>query len=237
MDLEQLRRDGYTVVEGVAGPELIEPLLALAQEASGVVLDDPSTWDPERPELLELTGDPAQWALRQHAPVYGAFCRLYGERELAVSQDRLGVKVPGKRGMRIHHDVEPHAPPATLGGLVYLTDTPAERGAFRCVPGIFREWDAWLARHPEATVAVVDPEGHDVVAVPGRAGDMVVWDVRLPHANGENLADAPRVVQYVTMFPHGSWGDRREGHVETWRASGAAALAPLGRRLVGLDPY
>src|SRR3954452_15227875 len=52
MDLEQLRRDGYTVVEGVAGPEQIEPLLALAQEASGVVLDDPSTWDPDAPELL-----------------------------------------------------------------------------------------------------------------------------------------------------------------------------------------
>jgi hypothetical protein len=48
MDLEQLGRDGYTVVEGVAGPEQIEPLLALAQEVSGVMLDDPSTWDPDQ---------------------------------------------------------------------------------------------------------------------------------------------------------------------------------------------
>jgi ectoine hydroxylase-related dioxygenase (phytanoyl-CoA dioxygenase family) len=237
MDLEQLRRDGYTVVEGVAGPEQIEPLLALAQEASGVVLDDPSTWDPDQPELLELRGEAPQWALRQHPPLYEAFATLYGERDLAVSQDRLGVKVPGKRGMRIHHDVDPHDPPAAFAGLVYLTDTPAERGAFRCVPGIFREWDAWLERHPHAGVAVVDPEGHDVVAVPGRAGDLVVWDVRLPHANGENLADAPRVVQYVTMHPHGSWGDGREDHVERWRSNGQAELAPLGRRLVGLEPY
>jgi hypothetical protein len=237
MDLAQLRNVGYTIVPGVVGPELIEPLLALAQEASGVVLDDPSTWDPDAAELLEPLGHPAQWALRQHPPLYEVFAAVYGRRELAVSQDRLGVKVPGRRGMRIHHDVEPHDPPATFGGLVYLTDTPPERGAFRCVPGIVWEWDAWLARNPEATVAVVDPGEHEVVAVPGRAGDLVVWDVRLPHANGENLSQAPRVVQYVTMFPHGSWGDTPEGHAEQWRSSGQTELTALGRRLVGLDPY
>ena len=205
MDLEQLRRDGYTVVEGVAGPEQIAPLLALAQEASGVVLDDPSTWDPDAPELLELTDHPAQWELRRHPPLHEAFATAYGERDLGVSEDRLGVKVPGRRGMRIHHDVDPHRPPKVYGGLVYLTDTPAERGAFRCVPGIFRDMAGWLERHPGAGIDVVDPEGHDVVAVPGRAGDLVMWDVRLPHANGENLADAPRVVQYVSMFPRGAW--------------------------------
>ena len=207
MDLEQLRRDGYTVVEGVAGPEQIEPLLALALQASGVVLDDPSTWDPDAPELLELTDHPAQWDLRRHPPLHEAFAAAYGERDLGVSQDRLGVKVPGRRGMRIHHDVDPHRPPKVFGGLVYLTDTPAERGAFRCVPGIFRDLPGWLARHPDAGIDVVDPEGHDVVAVPGRAGDLVMWDVRLPHANGENLADAPRVVQYVSMFPRGAWSE------------------------------
>ena len=255
MDLGQLARDGYTVVEGVAGPEQIEPLLALAQEISGVDMADPATWDPDREEILALWGHQAQWDLRQHPPVYEAFAAAYGERELAVSQDRLGVKVPGKRGMRIHHDVDPHDPPRVFGGLVYLTDTPPERGAFRCVPGLFRELDAWLERHPGAGVDLVDPEGHEVVAVPGRAGDMVLWDVRLPHANGENLADAPRVVQYVSMFPHGAWGDTRADHVELWRSGRAnpafrsvpghggvqpwppAELSPLGRRLIGLDPY
>jgi len=237
MDLEELRRDGYTVVEGVAGPEQIEPLLALAQQASGVVLDDPSTWDPDAEELLELWDDQAQWDLRQHPPLYEAFAAAYGERGLGVSRDRLGVKVPGRRGMRIHHDVDPHAPPKVFGGLVYLTDTPPERGAFRCVPGVFRDMAGWLERHPGAGIDVVDAEGHDVVAVPGRAGDLVIWDVRLPHANGENLAGAPRVVQYVSMFPHGAWGEPREAHVEQWRANGQAELTPLGRRIVGLDPY
>jgi hypothetical protein len=237
MDLEQLRRDGYTVVEGVAGPEQVEPLLALAQQASGVVLDDPSTWDPDAGELLELWDDQAQWDLRQHPPLYEAFAAAYGERDLGVSRDRLGVKVPGRRGMRIHHDVDPHAPPKVFGGLVYLTDTPPERGAFRCVPGVFRDMAGWLERHPGAGIDVVDTEGHDVVAVPGRAGDLVIWDVRLPHANGENLADAPRVVQYVSMFPRGAWGESRDSHVEQWRANGQAALTPLGRRIVGLEPY
>ena len=135
MDLEQLRRDGYTVVEGVAGPEQIEPLLALAQEASGVVLDDPSTWDPDAPELLDLWDDQAQWDLRQHPPLYEAFAAVYGERELAVSQDRLGLKVPGKRGMRIHHDVDPHDPARTSrtrrGGCSTSRCSRTARGATR----------------------------------------------------------------------------------------------------------
>jgi hypothetical protein len=45
------------------------------------------------------------------------------------------------------------------------------------------------------------------------------------------------VVQYVSMFPRGAWGESRDAHVEQWRANGQAALTPLGRRIVGLDPY
>ena len=254
MDVEQLRRDGYTVAEGVVGPEVIEPLLEVAQEVSGVRMDDPSTWTLER-EILPLWGHQAQWDLRQHPAVHAAFAAMYGTERLAVSQDRVGVKLPGMRGMRIHHDVDPHHPPTVYGGLVYLTDTPPERGAFRCVPGIFRELDSWLERHPDAGIDLVDPEGHEIVPVPGRAGDLVMWDVRLPHANGENLADAPRVVQYISMFPHGAWGDKPEDHAslyrsgrtfEGWRGEPGhdivqswppAELSPLGRKLVGLDPY
>jgi hypothetical protein len=254
VDLEQLRRDGYTVAEGVAGPELIEPLLALAQDVSGVRLDEESTWRREE-EILPLWGHQAQWDLRQSMPVYEAFAAAYGEVELASSQDRMGVKVPGHRGMRIHHDVDPHDAPRVYGGLVYLTDTPPERGAFRCVPQLFREREDWLRRHPDAGVDVVDPEGCEIVSVPGRAGDLVMWDVRLPHANGDNASDLPRVVQYVSLFPHGAWGEERADHIELWQSRRAlpawrdlpghggmqpwppAELDEHGRRLIGLDPY
>jgi hypothetical protein len=254
VDLEQLRRDGYTVAEGVVGRDLIDPLLEIAQEVSGVRLDDRSTWTLEN-EILPLWGHQAQWNLRQSLAVYEAFAAAYGETELATSQDRMGVKVPGYRGMRIHLDVDPHNAPRVFGGLVYLTDTPAERGAFRCVPQLFREREDWLRRHPDAGVDVVDPEGCEIVAVPGKAGDLVMWDVRLPHANGENTSDLPRVVQYVSLFPHGAWGDTREGHIELWQSRRTlpawrglpghgdmqpwppAELDEHGRKLIGLDPY
>ena len=154
--------------------------------------------------------------------------------------------------MRIHHDVDPHAPPKVYGGLVYLTDTPPERGAFCCVPGIFREMDAWLERHPDAGVDVVDPEGHEIVPVPGRAGDMVLWDVRLPHANGRTSPRAagravhhdvpPRRLARPAGGPRErmSPGARRgvagaPGHagVQPWPP---AELTPLGRGWSGSTP-
>jgi hypothetical protein len=95
MDLAQLRRDGYTVVEGVAGPEQIEPLLALAQAASGVVLDDPSTWDPDAGELLELWDDQAQWDLRQHPPLYEAFAAPTASATWASAATGSASRCPG----------------------------------------------------------------------------------------------------------------------------------------------
>ena len=37
--------------------------------------------------------------------------------------------------------------------------------------------------------------------VPAEAGDLVIWDTRLPHSAASNIGDAPRIAQYITMNP------------------------------------
>jgi hypothetical protein len=240
MDLAQLRNVGYTVVPGVVGPVLIARLLDALREVGGIDVEDPATWASKRTQV-PMGGHPAQWAVRQHPGVYAAFAEVYGDERLAVSQDRLGVKLPGGGPLGIHLDEDPDTAPEVYGGLVYLTDAPAERGAFCCVPSL-RGTREGLGSPP-------DLDGHEIVAVPGRAGDLVLWDVRLQHGTLANTDSAPRVVQYVSMFPHGAWRDTPEAHQALWREGRdwqdeqgppdhePAELTALGRKLVGLDRY
>jgi hypothetical protein len=194
--------------------------------------------------------------------VHAAFAELLGREDLWVSQDGLGVRPPGDPAMPVHWDVDPRAtfPNRVLGGLVYVTDTPLGRGPFRAVPGLFRDRDGWFDRHPATggepdDLWDVDVEQHAPVAVPGCAGDLVVWDARLPHGNEAVVGGAPRLVQFLTMWPPGTWGETAADHQAIWRSRrpnpaylgkpgwdrtepwGPAALTALGRRLIGLDPW
>jgi ectoine hydroxylase-related dioxygenase (phytanoyl-CoA dioxygenase family) len=39
------------------------------------------------------------------------------------------------------------------------------------------------------------------IPIAGGAGDLIVWHQALPHGATPNLANSPRVVQYLNMFP------------------------------------
>ncbi len=100
-------------------------------------------------------------------------------------------------------------------------------------------------------------ETFEMTPVPLRAGDLLIWHEALPHRTGRNTTDEPRLVQYLHMFPARpdntaerlerlrGWRDRLPGasHFEgdplqREALQGATAtLTPLGRRLLGLDPW
>ncbi|HVX58011.1 MAG TPA: phytanoyl-CoA dioxygenase family protein, partial [Candidatus Saccharimonadales bacterium] len=107
------------------------------------------------------------------------------------------------RGPHMHWDVSLARPiPFGTQGILYLTDTPAEQGAFTCVPGFHRQIDQWLDSLPVGS----DPRQQDLHAlgsrpIPGRAGDLIIWDHKLPHAARPNRGPRPRIVQYVNMYP------------------------------------
>ncbi len=149
------------------------------------------------------------FAANRHAPrIHKAFAQLWGTADLWVTTDRVGFNAPERpgwmfRGPDLHWDVSVKTPiPFGTQGILYLTDTPPEQGAFTLVPGFHRRVEAWLATLPPGA----DPRREDMHAlgakpIGGRAGDLIVWHQALPHGASPNRGTQPRMVQYINMFP------------------------------------
>lgn len=150
------------------------------------------------------------------------------------------------------------AVPYGVQGVVYLDETRADQGGFCCVPELYRELDEWVAEQPaDRDPRNPDLEGYDVEAIPGGQGDLLIWDRLLPHGNGHNEADEPRYAQYVLMYPQRFRNaEGRERRIDGWRhrtpppgnafpgdprnweeGRPSAELTPLGRKLLGCDPW
>ena len=64
-------------------------------------------------------------------------------------------------------------------------------------------------------------EKGDVVSIPGKRGDLLIWHSHLAHGNCRNEADAPRLAQYITMFPSPSAAAEAGGRYAKLGADGA----------------
>ncbi len=107
------------------------------------------------------------------------------------------------QGPELHWDVS-LTPPIPMGtqGVIYLTDTLAEQGAFTCVPGFHHRIERWLqSLAPDADPRQQDLHALGSRAIAGRAGDLIIWHQALPHGSRPNRATLPRLVQYINMLP------------------------------------
>lgn len=126
------------------------------------------------------------------------------------------------------------------------------------MPSMFRDHAAWPKKRSvnkdgdENWFAPVSRR--EIVHVSARAGDLIIWDSRLPHGNSKNLSRAPRLAFYVMMGPNPS-DEERNVAIESWRTGRcvpwwrnrpgydrieswpSANLTPLGRRLIGLERW
>jgi ectoine hydroxylase-related dioxygenase (phytanoyl-CoA dioxygenase family) len=96
--------------------------------------------------------------------------------------------------------VPPHC--LDVQGILYLADTPADQGAFSCIPGFHRTLEIWLKDLPasdDPRQAIRRQPG--LTAIAGKAGDLVLWHQALPHGSSPNRGRLPRLVQYVTLRP------------------------------------
>jgi hypothetical protein len=252
---------GFVVVRGAVPMDLIDALLSVICREFEIDLHDEGSWYGP-PARLPLWGHQAQWDVRQHPDLHEAFAAAYGTERLWVSLDFPLYKPPHPSNasaehydaLPIHWDVDPRER-HLFQGMVFLTDSPEERGAFRCVPALFSDVTGWFERHPDDGPDDIDCEGHEVVRVPCQVGDLLIWDSRLPHGNGRNCDTSPRITQAVTMQPPGFWGESAADRIVLWRTGRPnphyadepgfdrvepwppASLTPLGRRLLGLDAW
>jgi hypothetical protein len=211
-DLAWWDRYGYVVMHDAVSPGQCRDAAQAIYDFLGADPSNPETWyrNPRGHTIwVALLRHPAFQANRESPRIHAAFAQLWGRTDLWVSVDQGGFNPPERPGWpfpgpHLHWDVSLAQPvPLGMQGILYLTDTAADQGAFRCVPGFHHRLADWLAELPPG----VDPRDHNVVgklpAVPiaGRAGDLVIWHHALPHGSGPNRSDRPRVVQYIKMLP------------------------------------
>jgi hypothetical protein len=226
---------------------------------------------------VEMYQHQALWDNRQHPKVHAVFAELIGTEKLWVSTDRAAMKAPARPdkpeydGQGFTHwdaDLAKIAdydrPPASYGlqGVLALADTPHDAGGFRCVPGFHRELREWVPRQ-RGDKADWKPDASrlEAVPIPCRAGDLIIWTTLLPHGNGRNTSDVPRLAQYITMFRPPAEAEAREtmrrerihrwqnrlpndgpafpGDPRKWEQihGKTAELTPLGRMLLGVDEW
>ena len=202
--------NGYVILHDAAPPGNCAAAARAIYEFIGVDLEKPETWyhGPQTGIWVPLLHHPALWANRDSPRIYQAFRQLWNRRDLWVSVDQAGFNPPEKPGWQfpgpnLHFDVSLQLPvPFGVQGILYLTDTAADQGAFTCVPGFHRKIEAWLRSLPPGS----DPRAQDLtrlgaIPIAGRAGDLVIWHQALPHGASPNRSTRPRVVQYIKMHP------------------------------------
>jgi ectoine hydroxylase-related dioxygenase (phytanoyl-CoA dioxygenase family) len=137
-----------------------------------------------------------------------AFEQLWKRKDLWLKIDSAGFNPPQTDdwqfpGHGLHWDVSLQPPiPFSTQGILYLTDTSEEQGAFSLVPGFHHKIDAWLASLRESA----DPRKEDLEAlgvkrIGANAGDMIIWQQALPHGSSPNMSDKPRFAQYINYLP------------------------------------
>lgn len=218
-DLAQWAEHGYVVLHDAVPAEAREAAAEAVFSHVGASPDDADSWYRRRDHgiMVQYFQHPAFTANRRSRRIHKAFAQLWGTPDLWVTTDRVGFNAPERAGWKfpgpdMHWDVSLQQPiPFGTQGILYLTDTPAEQGAFTCVPGFQHRVAAWLETLPQGT----NPRQQDLHAlgsqpIAGCAGDLVIWHHALPHGSRPNRGTRPRVVQYIDMYPtrvesHDAW--------------------------------
>jgi Phytanoyl-CoA dioxygenase (PhyH) len=264
---DQLLEQGWLLIPGIVPKAYCERAAAALCEFIAVDPDDSKTWRnyvAQGHGIIPLHHHQALWDVRQLPQIHALFAAIYQTEKLWVTFDRGSFKVPssyhesGFEMNPVHWDGDPRVT-EELGvqGLVYLTDTPAEQGAFAMVPDLYRSLDDWLAPgRTNAEVRRPDVSGYPLVPVGGEQGTMVLWHRKMPHTSLANNSDRPRLVQYVAMNHLGdeaarlrngrdclvkrppAWAIRQKvpGQMDP-EPGPPVQLTALGRRLAGVDPW
>jgi ectoine hydroxylase-related dioxygenase (phytanoyl-CoA dioxygenase family) len=268
---------GYVIVPDAVPHDNIERLKALLWEFQEMDPADPATWTrPQRRDhamaelnntgMVEIYNHQYLWDNRQHPRVHDAFVDIWDTEELWVTIDRANLNPPNREARSsngfIHWDADTTLDPLPVNcqGVLSLMDTDAETGGFQCVPELFRTLETWRRTQPaDRNGFVADTTGFEVVNVPMKAGDLLIFNSLLAHGIRPNRsADRVRMAQYIAMTPAdesnaalretriASWRDREPpkgyafpGDPREWEKTRyrRADLSPLGERLLGLRSW
>ncbi len=159
--------------------------------------------------MVQLFNNPLLVKNRLAKRIRLAFEQLWQRTDLLVSSDRVSFNPPETpahpfQGPDLHWDMSLKRPiPFATQGLVYLTDTASNQGAFTVIPGFHNRIDSWLDSlpadvYPRDLNLLSDFKRHPIAA---DAGDLIIWHQCLPHGSSPNTSQQPRLVQYINYQP------------------------------------
>jgi ectoine hydroxylase-related dioxygenase (phytanoyl-CoA dioxygenase family) len=206
------QENGYLVLPGVIDAAACVESCAAVWHHLAASPDDTASWyrtaGQQQGLMLPLYNQPRLNTNRASKRIRAAYQQLYGPRAIYKTIDHLSFNPPETeqftfRGDGLHWDVSLTLPiPERFQGLLYLTDCAAADGAFHCVPGFQHQIGAWLGQlPPDADARAIAAQTLVPQAVPGKAGDFVIWHQALPHCATPNRGRTPRIVQYLSYVP------------------------------------
>ncbi|KKO65073.1 Phytanoyl-CoA dioxygenase (PhyH) [Janthinobacterium sp. KBS0711] len=212
-ELRHFEEHGYLVLRGAVPRTQCLAAQTAIWDYLGASPHDAASWYQPHPGkrglMLQFSDHPALEENRHSTHIRHAFQQLYGTGTgIYASIDKVSFNPPETPqhrflGSALHWDVSLQQPvPFKLQGMLYLSDCPAQHGAFHCVPGFQHRMAGWLEQVPpgrqprEWAIDNLRP-----VPVDGMAGDFIIWHQALPHCATPNRGPAPRMVQYLTYLP------------------------------------
>lgn len=215
LSAEQLtfwQENGYLILPNIIDSAACTASCDAIWEYTGATLQDPSSWyQPQCIQhglMLPFYNHPQLNNNRASKRIRAAYAQLYGNDSLYKTIDHVSFNPPETehfsfRGSALHWDVSIAQPiPERYQGLLYLTDCGETDGAFHCVPGFHHQIRDWLGQFsPADNIRQIAAETLKPRAVPGKAGDFLIWHQALPHCATPNHGLTPRMVQYLTYIP------------------------------------
>ena len=211
-DLRFWNEQGYVILRNAVPKEDCETAINLICDFIDIDRNDPTSWYRSNPNRQGIMVQLFQHSIleknRRSARIRKAYEQLWQRRDLWLNTDRVGFNPPETEtwkfpGPDLHFDISLATPiPFGLAGLLYLSDTAADQGAFTLVPGFHLRVEKWLQSIPAGTNPR-DQDMHELgtKAIAANAGDLIIWHHILPHGSSPNRNALPRFVQYVNYAP------------------------------------
>ena len=211
-DLCFWNKNGYLIIRQVVQKADCEAAVKVICDFIDVDLDHPETWYKSQPAkqgvMVQLFQHEILEKNRQSESIRRVYEQLWSRTDIWLNTDRCGFNPPVTetytyQGFPLHWDVSLKQPiPFGLQGILYLTDTTEDQGAFTLVPGFHNKIEEWLNNLPQGE----NPRNQDFYAlgakpIAANAGDFIIWHHALPHGSSPNLAHSPRIVQYINYSP------------------------------------
>jgi hypothetical protein len=208
-DMAFWEENGYVIARAVVSPENCRDAETAIWDFLRMDPGDPGTWygDSLRGTMVQLYHHPALAANRKARRLHKAFAQIWGSADLWTTVDRASLNPPETDhwqfpGPDLHWDTSLDLPIRFgVQGILYLTPTEPNQGAFTCVPGFHKriaDWQRGLPPGADARQEIL--KTHDSIAVGGAAGDLIIWHQALPHGGRPNRAAYPRIAQFIDMY-------------------------------------